>query len=53
MTIQGAQAWQQGKDRQEEADGLKKSGGLEGFMFMRVGKRLGKSGLRSRSDVCG
>lgn len=47
----GGPAWQEGKGRQEEADGLKKSG-LEGFMIMRVGNRLGKSKLRSRTDVC-
>lgn len=53
MTVQWAQAWQEGKDRQEEADGLKKLGGLERFMFMRMGNRFGKSGLLGRTDVCG
>lgn len=45
--------WQEGKEREEEADGLKKSGELGGFMLMRVVNRLVRSGIRGRRpDIC-
>lgn len=42
------QTWQKVKKREEEADGLKISGELEGFRFMRVVKRHIRSRVRGK-----
>lgn len=50
----GVQTWQKFKKREEEADGLKRSGELEGFRLMRVGKKHIRSRVRGkRPDICG